>query len=214
MIIGTKAEFENLADLMLRDYLGRDYDNYNPFDISSFAMNYLKLEISYFAFDPTQNIEGMRRGKRIVLDQRLSDPSRIGERNFTIAHECGHDLVNMQDPDYVPHHIINYRIKNQHKELKTENDFQEWQANVVASCLLLRPHLVGWAVYTFTHKETITVYGGNVLFKEDRSAIRMMAQYLGVSQECLRYRLDRLGYLDHKPISEYDPVMDIYLPWR
>jgi len=214
MIIGTKAEFENLADLMLRDYLGRDYDNYNPFDISSFAMNYLKLEISYFAFDPTQNIEGMRRGNRIVLDQRLSDPSRIGERNFTIAHECGHDLVNMQDPDYVPHQIINYRIKNQHKELKTENDFQEWQANVVASCLLLRPHLVGWAVYTFTHKETITVYGGNVLFKEDRSAIRMMAQYLGVSQECLRYRLDRLGYLDHKPISEYDPVMDIYLPWR
>ena len=46
MIVGTKAEFENLADLMLRDYLGRDYDNYNPFDISSFAMNYLKLEIS------------------------------------------------------------------------------------------------------------------------------------------------------------------------
>ena len=95
-----------------------------------------------------------------------------------------------------------------------DNELFTKQANVVAFCLLLRPHLVGWAVYTFTHKETITVYGGNVLFKEDRSAIRMMAQYLGVSQECLRYRLDRLGYLDHKPISEYDPVMDIYLPWR
>ena len=149
MIVGTKIEFENLADYILRDYLGSEYESYKPFDVIAFAKDYLKLDISYCEFNPEDNIEGMRTGNQILLDQRLSEPTRVGERNFTIAHECGHDLINWQEPNYVPDQTINYRIRSQHKELKTENDFREWQANVVASCLLLRPPLVGWALFTF-----------------------------------------------------------------
>ena len=214
MIIGTKVEFENLADYILRDYLGSEYESYKPFDVNAFAKDYLKLEISYCEFNPKDNIEGKRIGNQIQLDQRLNEPTRIGERNFTVAHECGHDLINWQDPNYVPDQTINYRIRSQRKELKTENDFREWQANVVASCLLLRPCLVDWTMFTFARKEKITVFGGYTIHRIDRYIIRMMAQYLGVSQECLRYRLDRLGYLDHKPISEYDPVMDMCLSWE
>ena len=209
MIIGTKVEFENLADYILRDYLGSEYESYKPFDVNAFAKDYLKLEISYCEFNPKDNIEGKRIGNQIQLDQRLNEPTRVGERNFTVAHECGHDLINWQDPNYVPDQTINYRIRSQRKELKTENDFREWQANVVASCLLLRPCLVDWTMFTFARKEKITVFGGYTIHRIDRYIIRMMAQYLGVSQECLRYRLDRLGYLDHKPIAEYDPVMDM-----
>lgn len=214
MIIGTKVEFENLADYILRDYLGSEYESYKPFDVNAFAKDYLKLEISYCEFNPKDNIEGKRIGNQIQLDQRLNDPTRVGERNFTVAHECGHDLINWQDPNYVPDQTINYRIRSQRKELKTENDFREWQANVVASCLLLRPCLVDWTMFTFARKEKITVFGGYTIHRIDRYIIRMMAQYLGVSQECLRYRLDRLGYLDHKPIAEYDPVMDMCLSWE
>ena len=214
MIIGTKVEFENLAGYILRDYLGSEYESYKPFDVNAFAKDYLKLEISYCEFNPKDNIEGKRIGNQIQLDQRLNEPTRIGERNFTVAHECGHDLINWQDPNYVPDQTINYRIRSQRKELKTENDFREWQANVVASCLLLRPCLVDWTMFTFARKEKITVFGGYTIHRIDRYIIRMMAQYLGVSQECLRYRLDRLGYLDHKPIAEYDPVMDMCLSWE
>ena len=214
MIIGTKVEFENLADYILRDYLGSEYESYKPFDVNAFAKDYLKLEISYCEFNPKDNIEGKRIGNQIQLDQRLNEPTRVGERNFTVAHECGHDLINWQDPNYVPDQTINYRIRSQRKELKTENDFREWQANVVASCLLLRPCLVDWTMFTFARKEKITVFGGYTIHRIDRYIIRMMAQYLGVSQECLHYRLDRLGYLDHKPFSEYDPVMDMCLSWE
>ena len=214
MIIGTKVEFENLADYILRDYLGSEYESYKPFDVNAFAKDYLKLDISYCEFNPEDNIEGKRIGNQIQLDQRLNEPTRVGERNFTVAHECGHDLINWQDPNYVPDQTINYRIRSQRKELKTENDFREWQANVVASCLLLRPCLVDWTMFTFARKEKITVFGGYTIHRIDRYIIRMMAQYLGVSQECLRYRLDRLGYLDHKPIAEYDPVMDMCLSWE
>ena len=214
MIIGTKVEFENLADYILRDYLGSEYESFKPFDVNAFAKDYLKLDISYCEFNPKDNIEGKRIGNQIQLDQRLNEPTRVGERNFTVAHECGHDLINWQDPNYVPDQTINYRIRSQRKELKTENDFREWQANVVASCLLLRPCLVDWTMFTFARKEKITVFGGYTIHRIDRYIIRMMAQYLGVSQECLRYRLDRLGYLDHKPIAEYDPVMDMCLSWE
>lgn len=63
MIIGTKIEFENLADFILRDYLGNKYDSYIPFDVQAFAEDYLKLEISYTKFEQEQNIEGLRTGK-------------------------------------------------------------------------------------------------------------------------------------------------------
>ena len=157
MIIGTKAEFEQLADFILRDYLGNTYDGYDPLDIQAFAKDYLKLDISYFAFDPDTRIEGMRTGNQIILDDRLLDDKKAGERNFTIAHECGHDLINWQDPSYSPQTVVNYRIKSSRKSLVTEDDFKEWQANVVASCLLLRPNLVGWSMFTFMRKDKVTV---------------------------------------------------------
>ena len=69
-------------------------------------------------------------------------------------------------------------------------------------------------MYTFAKKEKITVYDTNILFRADRTILRMMAQYLGVSQEYLFYRLDRLKMLEHKPLSEYDSVMDALLFWR
>lgn len=118
----TKAEFERLADFILRDYLGNAYDGYDPLDIQAFAKDYLKLDISYFAFDPDTRIEGMRTGNQIILDDRLLDDKKAGERNFTIAHECGHDLINWQDPSYSPQTVVNYRIKSSRKSLVTEDD--------------------------------------------------------------------------------------------
>ena len=37
MIIGTKTEFENLADYIPRDYLGSEYDSYSPLNVDAFA---------------------------------------------------------------------------------------------------------------------------------------------------------------------------------
>lgn len=48
MIIETKKEFKNLADYILRDYLGNEYESYKPLDVKAFANEYLKLEISFF----------------------------------------------------------------------------------------------------------------------------------------------------------------------
>ena len=133
MIIGTRAEFEKLADYILKDYLGNDYESYLPLDVQDFAKNYLKLEILYHDFDPRENIEGMLVNDHIILDSRLKNRERTGERNFTIAHECGHYLINCQEN--MPCMYTEYRF-NRTKRLITENDFREWQANVVAVVFL------------------------------------------------------------------------------
>lgn len=156
----------------------------------------------------------MRTGNQIILDDRLLDDKKVGERNFTIAHECGHDLINWQDPSYSPQTVVNYRIKSSGKSLVTEDDFKEWQANVVASCLLLRPNLVGWSMFTFMRKDKVTVFDEHYLYPEDRYRLRMMACYLGVSQTCLLYRLDRLNMVDHKPFKEYDLLTASFFNWR
>ena len=62
--------------------------------------------------------------------------------------------------------------------------------------------------------ELRVLYGEYTMYKKDRFALKNMANFLGVSQECLRYRLDRLGLLDHKPYSEYDPIMNLCLHWE
>jgi Zn-dependent peptidase ImmA (M78 family) len=69
-------------------------------------------------------------------------------------------------------------------------------------------------MFTIGEMDKITVFGDYQLYRKDRYKLRMMAEYLGVSQTCLLYRLDRLGMLDHKSYADYDPVMDYMLSWR
>lgn len=88
MIVGTKAEFERLADFILHDYLGNAYDGYDPLDIQAFAKDYLKLDISYFAFDPDTGIEGMRTGNYDDDKQRVQ---KIGCSGVERIRCCGQE---------------------------------------------------------------------------------------------------------------------------
>jgi len=115
-IIGTKKEFEALADYVLRDFLGNEYGvSVHPIDIMRFATEYLKMKVSYRAFDNKQ-IAGMRINDEILLDQELRKPNRRGEHNFTLAHECGHELINWQDENFSVE-TDQYRMNHTHKPL-------------------------------------------------------------------------------------------------
>lgn len=159
MIKGTKKEFENLADYILHDYFGEDYDTPKPMDIFSFAENYLKMDVGYIEFAKSNHIIGVRSAGRIYVDKDLQAPEKRGTRNFTVAHECAHEIINWQDENYNPGQLINCREMRERKRLVTEEDFNEWQANVVGAYLLMRPTLVGWCMFTFSKKDTLTVFG-------------------------------------------------------
>lgn len=211
MIKGTKQEFENLADYILHDYFGQDYDTPKPMDIFDFAISYLKMEVEYIDLSKSNHIIGVRSAHRIYLDKELEQPERRGERNFTVAHECAHEVINWQDEDYNPGHLINCRELRERRRLVTEDDFKEWQANVVGAYLLMRPVLVGWCLFTFSKKDKLTVYGGMdypLMYYNDAMALRNMADYMGVSKSALRFRLNELGMIEERSINEYDFAME------
>ena len=210
MIKGTKKEFENLADYILHDYFGEDYDTPKPMDIFSFAENYLKMDVGYIEFAKSNHIIGVRSAGRIYVDKELQAPEKRGTRNFTVAHECAHEIINWQDENYNPGQLINCRERRGRKRLVTEKDVKEWQANVVGAYLLMRPSLVGWCLFTFSKKDTLTVFGDRenpAMYFDDAMALKCMADYMGVSKSALRFRLYELGMITERPFSEYDFAM-------
>lgn len=207
MVVGTKEDFERLAQFILDDYLSArtTREMYNPIDIKDFAINYLHMNVRYECFAPESGIAGMRVGQEIILDEALLEKGKEGIHNFTLAHECGHELVNWQDESYQPKDVVNYRDaqSRKRKRLETEEDFREWQANVVAAYLLMPPLLMGWCFYTFARMEKIKIYGDYYMTKNDRSIVNGMKDYLNVSKEALLIRLEQLKMLEYRPIDEY-----------
>ena len=163
------------------------------------------MNVRYECFAPESGIAGMRVGNEIILDEALLEKGKEGIHNFTLAHECGHELINWQDESYQPHAQTNYRDANsrKRKRLETEEDFREWQANVVAAYLLMPPLLMGWCFFTFARMERINIYGEYYMTRKDRSIVNGMKDYLKVSKEALLIRLEQLNMLEYKPISEY-----------
>ncbi len=206
-LVGTKKEFEALADYILTDYLGTHDKIPRPINIIEFAEQYLKMELSYKIFKD-QSIAGMTYGRNIVLDERLRAEGRTGEHNFTLAHECGHELINQQDENYQPGKILKYRIQRTRKVLVTDEDFGEWQANVVAAYLLMPPDLIEWCMFTFRQSKPLPLFGEAYLYRRDLMTVRNIMDYLGVSKTALLIRLSELGYVEHKPLSEFDYCMD------
>lgn len=84
MIIETKKEFKNLADYILRDYLGNEYESYKLLDVKVFANKYLKLEISLLDFKPEDNIEEMRIENLIILYCNLKKRQRLGQTRHSL----------------------------------------------------------------------------------------------------------------------------------
>lgn len=214
MIIGNRAEFEALADYILRDYLHENYEKPIPMDIADFATNYLNMKIVFTTFPKDSNVVGMRQYNYIILNKILDCPERTGIRNFTIAHECAHEVINWQEEGYQPMQMPDFRAPHPPKQLVTEEDFREWQANVVAAYLLMRPTLVRWALFTFCRAESITVFGESLIYKNELCGLWEVTKFLGVSKEALLIRLHQLGLIEARPYEEYDPIADIPLDWR
>lgn len=207
MVIGTKHEFESLAQYVLDDYMSsrQPKELYAPIDVKDFAINYLHMIVKYIQFPPKSRIAGMRKGNEILLDEALLEKGKEGIHNFTLAHECAHELINWQDKEYQPPLVTDFRnISNSKKKrLETEEDFKEWQANVVAAYLLMPPLLMGWCFYSFAKMQKINIYGKYYMSYNDKKIILAMKEYLKVSKEALLIRLEQLSMLEHKTMNEY-----------
>lgn len=65
----------------------------------------------------------------------------------------------------------------------------EWQADTMGASLLMPKRVVENALAKYNRSNPIKVYGDNTLTAKDKSVIRRMANYIGVSYTALYIRL-------------------------
>ena len=136
-------------------------------------------------------------GSTILVDKRLLSTSKIaGRKNFTIAHEIAHQIINRLYPEmYDTQNRIFCDYRRSTKQKKEIVDWHEWQADALAAALLLPLDVLQDSMFVFGLGEKMKMLSRKYsstkfeLFCE-------MADYLQVSRTALSYRMEQLGLLD------------------
>ena len=174
-------------------------------------------EVGIEVFDQTDEaVFYLMDGHTILIEEGLNrDCSCVGRRNFTIAHEAAHQIFKMlypyaygtQNKSKKPIHF--YRPISEADACKRIKDWEEWQANTLASALLMPERIVKQGMFLFGLGEKINIL--NPLYrKEVFSRFRCLAEFLGVSQQALSIRMKHLGLLDREYLSHPTAFLDIY----
>ena len=151
-----------------------------------------KAEMLYELDDRTLLIE-----KRLLLS-----PRNVGCRNFTIAHELAHQIINRSFPEY---YGVECRVfcdyRRSAEPRRKVADWREWQADALAAALLLPLDAVRDAMFMYGLGEKMKVLSRKYSqYKYERFC--EMADFLQVSRTALAYRMEQLGLLERNLLIE------------
>ena len=137
-------------------------------------------------------------GSTILVDKRLlSNPKIAGRKNFTIAHEIAHQIINRRYPEvYEAENRTFCDYRRSVKPKKKIVDWHEWQADALAAALLLPRDAVQDSMFMFGLGEKMKLLSRK--YSDTRYKYFCdMADYLQVSRTALSYRMEQLGLLDN-----------------
>lgn len=147
-----------------KSFFGSEADDQTRFElptpIDQFASDYLNLKVSFqklssdgsiyglTAYVDTEyqiEVDGSQRSiflktNDVVLDKSFIEPANIrklcGKRRFTLAHECAHQILFQLDSDdrKIACHKRPEVRGNSSRVLRTQEDWNEWQANEYSRC--------------------------------------------------------------------------------
>ena len=231
----SHEELEVIGESVLRDYAGDTAGVQIPIDIERFARKHLALQIHHCKLSARGDILGLTTysginlvlpfpGENIVLsvpedtillEERLFRPSNFRRWRFTLAHECAHQILmrmemketgrNVRD-GFVPGKTYSCR------DLRTTEDWSEWQANVLAAVLLM-PRAKLLELLDCGFKPLALARYGSRFNSLDYASIRRLADQFCVSIKAMEVRLNGLGHITQKPESEYTDPLNICADW-
>ena len=143
---------------------------------------------------------------KAVVKQRLAR-----QRRFTLAHECAHQILFRLEPENVKRSLrrqySEFRQYSCH-DLKTKEDWNEWQANTLGAALLMpRVHIFKY-FEQYQNKVPLASYGGKFPMRE-RLALSHLTGLFGVSVRAVEIRLKELNLLTELPVWLYHDPSDI-----
>lgn len=142
-------------------------------------------------------------GKTILIESDLTlEGANVGRRNFTVAHEGCHQILNMLFPhDYgkrAPYRAVHY-----YRGTGSRNDFawEEWQTDALASVILMPSEYVQHCMQAFGLGSKMRLLN-RVFAKADYTRFEEMSTYMGVSKTALSIRMVRLGLLQRNDLGD------------
>lgn len=162
-----KRDFDNIALMIMKEYLPGSVDKIGEVDINYLIKECLFLNVrskniaadksvlGLIAFEDAKvpcydlsyrPIELDLSAGDILIDMSLSGNRNIPRRRFTLAHEASHWILHRSyhSPTNQKYEFRKPYLKTHSKDLerrftgfKTENDEEEWQANSLAAALLM-----------------------------------------------------------------------------
>lgn len=220
----SDMEIEELAEGLMRQYLGQQRDIPLRVDIEGFLTGYLGLPLKYrsFAEDDFSKIGFISDGitplrimdrhrpirevfpkGTVVLEKCLQKRGEEGRKRFTVAHEAGHYIMDRTITMASFHREYDSERAYSSQELKELLSFRENRVDRLAAALLMPRFMVHEVLKRFDVSERIAIYGNNLLRLEDKLLVQKMAGVMGVSYTAFCIRLKELDLLERHDISEY-----------
>ena len=204
--------------------------------IDQFAKEYLGLEVSFAHLSPDGSICGLTayadteyiteemgvkrtiplRKNQILMDTSFIQPGQVqklcGKRRFTLAHECAHQILfQMESETAQSAYAKKYSARTVYslRDLKTREDWNEWQANVLGAAILMPQREIDLAVAYYARGRKLISYDGTYAYW-DKVALDRICQQFGVSKTAAVIRLKQLGHLETRPYSEYNDPLEVW----
>lgn len=204
--------------------------------IDQFAREYLGMAVSFARLSSDGSICGLTayadteyiteemgvkraiplRKNQILLDVSFIQPGQVhklcGKRRFTLAHECAHQILFQMESDAVRSACTKkYSAWTAYslRDLKTREDWNEWQANVLGAAILMPQAEINRAMRFFAQNRTLISYEGRFSYA-DKLALSLLCQALGVSKSAAVIRLRQLGYLEERPYAEFVDPLEVW----
>jgi len=148
-------------------------------------------------------------GNTILVDKELrDDESQRGRYNFTVMHELSHLVLDKlfpgeyKDVAYRVHHDCQLEWKN------PITDWSEWQANTLASALLMPKDLIHQGMYYCGLEGRIQILNRKYRAKE-YAGFSNLADFLGVSKTALAIRMKYLGLIGEDHLRYPDVLLEV-----
>lgn len=141
-------------------------------------------------------------GNTILIEQDLiSENVPIGRYNYTVIHEVAHQILFHLNIRILPKTVLRQYPSQ-------EWDWGEWQADTLASAILMPESLVRkvMAYVRLPHRIYLL---DSLLHPEEYRKFCDAAAILGVSKTALSVRLKQLGLLEHNDLFRPGRIMDI-----
>lgn len=150
-------------------------------------------------------------GKTVLIEQELKENCTMrGRCNFTIAHEGSHQILKMLFPnDYdkaTPAAIHFYKANSEKNQ--PISDWYEWQANALASAILLPFELIDKGMYYMGITGKIDYL--NKMYRPDEyNRFCNLADFLGVSKTALAIRMKQLGLIGENQLDNPRKLLEV-----